>query len=283
MKKILIPTDFSKNSKNAIRYALALFQETSCHFFLLYINVEGSDVREKTIYELGTNIMVKKEAKSISQKLKDLEQFVTSISSKKEYHQVTIIREEGYFLKNIRKHIREKEIELIVMGTRGASELKEFFMGTRSGDVITKVESDVLVVPDNAEFKGFMNVVFSVDFEINYDDKTLKKIVDIIPSKMAQIKMLYVTKSEIKLMNKVALQQKKLVQRLSQILPNPISLERVVSRKVEDGVQVFAESSNADLIIMISKDYGLLQELFLDTTVEEVSFNTRIPLLSLQG
>ncbi|MFT6994773.1 MAG: hypothetical protein ACJA1P_001511, partial [Maribacter sp.] len=62
MKKILIPTDFSKNSKNAIRYALALFQETSCHFFLLYINVEGSDVREKTIYELGTNIMVKKEA-----------------------------------------------------------------------------------------------------------------------------------------------------------------------------------------------------------------------------
>ncbi|MFT6795782.1 MAG: nucleotide-binding universal stress UspA family protein [Maribacter sp.] len=283
MKKILIPTDFSKNSKNAIRYALALFQETSCHFFLLYINVEGSDVREKTIYELGTNIMVKKEAKSISQKLKDLEQFVTSISSKKEYHQVTIIREEGYFLKNIRKHIQEKEIELIVMGTRGASELKEFFMGTRSGDVITKVESDVLVVPDNAEFKGFMNVVFSVDFEINYDDKTLKKIADIIPSKMAQIKMLYVTKSEIKLMNKVALQQKKLVQRLSQILPNPISLERVVSRKVEDGVQVFAESSNADLIIMISKDYGLLQELFLDTTVEEVSFNTRIPLLSLQG
>lgn len=283
MKKILIPTDFSKNSKNAIRYALALFQETSCHFFLLYINVEGSDVREKTIYELGTNIMVKKEAKSIGEKLKDLEQFVTSISSKKEYHQVTIIREEGYFLKNIRKHIQEKEIELIVMGTRGASELKEFFMGTRSGDVITKVESDVLVVPDNAEFKGFMNVVFSVDFEINYDDKTLKKIADIITSKMAQIKMLYVTKSEIKLTNDLTLHQKQLKQRLSQILPNTISLERAVSRKVEDGVQVFAESSNADLIIMISKDYGLLQQLFLDTTVEEVSFNTRIPLLSLQG
>jgi|AntAceMinimDraft_5_1070358.scaffolds.fasta_scaffold01684_7 nucleotide-binding universal stress UspA family protein len=282
MKKILIPTDFSKNSKNAIRYALALFSEIPCHFFLLYVNVEGSDVREKTIYELGTNIMVKRESKSVSQKLKDLEQFVTSISSKKEYHQVTMIREKGYFLKNIRKHIEEKEIELIVMGTRGASELKEFFTGTRSGDVITKVESDVLVVPDKAQFKGFMNVVFPVDFEIKYSDTTLKKIASIITSKTAQLQILYVTKSEIKLVNDLMAQQKQLVQRLSQLLPNPIRLERVVSRKVEDGVQVFAESASADLIIMISKDYSLLRQLFLDTTVEEVSFNTRIPLLSLQ-
>lgn len=283
MKKILIPTDFSKNSKNAIRFALNLFKETSCHFFFLYVNVEGSDFTEKPIYKFGTNILVEKESKAISQKLKDLEKFITSISSKKEHNHFTTIREDDYFLKSIRKHIKENEIELIVMGTQGASELKEFFIGTRSGDVITKVECDVLVVPNKAKFKDFTQVVFPVDFEVVYGEAILRKIANIVTSEKAQIKLLYVTKSQIPLLDKVDLQQKQLVQRLSKILPNPVSFHRIVSRKVEEGVRVFAESLSADLIIMISKDYGLLQKLFLDTTVEEVSFDTNIPLLSLQG
>lgn len=283
MKKILIPTDFSKNSKNSIRYAVDLFKENPCQFFILYINIEGSNITEKPVYEFGTNVLVEIEPKAISHKLKDLEKFIASLSSKKEHHHFTTMREQGYFLTTIRKHIQEKEIDLIIMGTRGASELKEFFIGTRSGDVITKVECDVLVVPDKAKFKNFKQVVIPIDFEVDFDDSILKKIASNINSEKAQIKLLYVTKSQIPLFEEIELQQKQLVQRLSEKLPNPISFHRVVSKQIEDGIQIFAESMNADLIIMISKDYGLIQRSFLDTTVEEVSFNTSIPLLSLQG
>lgn len=283
MKKILIPTDFSKNSKNSIRYAVDLFKENPCQFFILYINIEGSNITEKPVYEFGTNVLVEIEPKAISHKLKDLEKFIASLSSKKEHHHFTTMREQGYFLTTIRKHIQEKEIDLIIMGTRGASELKEFFIGTRSGDVITKVECDVLVVPDKAKFKNFKQVVIPIDFEVDFDDSILKKIASNINSEKAQIKLLYVTKSRMPLFEEIELQQKQLVQRLSEKLPNPISFHRVVSKQIEDGIQIFAESMNADLIIMISKDYGLIQRSFLDTTVEEVSFNTSIPLLSLQG
>lgn len=283
MKKILIPTDFSKNSKNSIRYAVDLFKENPCQFFILYINIEGSNITEKPVYEFGTNVLVEIEPKAISHKLKDLEKFIASLSSKKEHHHFTTMREQGYFLTTIRKHIQEKEIDLIIMGTRGASELKEFFIGTRSGDVITKVECDVLVVPDKAKFKNFKQVVIPIDFEVDFDDSILKKIASNINSEKAQIKLLYVTKSQMPLFEEIELQQKQLVQRLSEKLPNPISFHRVVSKQIEDGIQIFAESMNADLIIMISKDYGLIQRSFLDTTVEEVSFNTSIPLLSLQG
>ncbi|MGB3151779.1 MAG: universal stress protein [Maribacter sp.] len=283
MKKILIPIDFSQNSKNSIRYALGLFQETPCHFFLLYINIGGSDFTEKPIYEFGTNILVEKEPKSINQKSMDLEKFIASIPTKKEHHQFTTIREQGYFLKTIRNHIQEKDIELIIMGTRGASELKEFFTGTRSGDVITKVESDVLVVPNKAKYKGFRKVIFPIDLEVSYDDSILKKISGYVTSEQTEMQLLYVTKSQIPLFEDVEKQGNRLMQRLSKKLSGPIGFHRVVSRKVEDGIQIFAESLSADLIIMISKDYGLFQRLFLDTTVEEVSFDTKIPLLSLQG
>lgn len=283
MKKILIPTDFSDNSKNAIRYALQLFKEKPCHFFILYVNIDGSGFTEKPVYKFGTNVVVEKKSKNIAIKLKELKVFMASISTDKKRHHFTTISESGHFLKSVRQQILEKEIELIVMGTKGASELKEFFTGTRSGDVITKVECDVLVVPDGTTFTAFSQVVFPVDFEITYNAITLKKIAELIPSEKVPIKLLYVTKSEIPLLKQVKLHQEQLIRQIATILPNPISFHRVVSKKVEEGILVFAKNTNADLIIMISKDYGLLQKLFLDTTVEEVSFDTSIPLLSLQG
>lgn len=283
MKKILIPTDFSQNSKNAIRYSLDMLTDVPCHFFFLYVNVEGSDLTEKPLYTFGTNIVVETKPKAIDKKLQDLEKFISSISSKKKHHRFTTIRENGYFLQSIRRHIKAKEIDLIVMGTRGASELKEFFMGTRSGDVITKIESDVLVIPDNAKFKDFAQIVLSVDFQLSYSEETLKKITNVISSEQTRINVLYVTKSQMPIFEKVAKQQKQLLDRLSKELPNPISFHRIISKKAEEGVKSFSENLNADLIIMISKDYGLLQKLFRDTTVEEVSFDTKIPLLSLKG
>lgn len=283
MKKILIPTDFSDNSKNAIRYALELFKEKPCHFFIMYVNIEGSDFIEKPLYKFGTNVVIEKKPKNLAIKLKELKDFMASISTAKTQHHFTTISERGHFLKSIRQQILEKEIELIVMGTKGASELKEFFMGTRSGDVITKVACDVLVVPEGAIFNDFAQVVFPVDFEVTYDDNTLKKMARLITSGKTPIKLLYVTKSQISLLKQVKLQRELLLQRIEAILPNPISFHRVVSKKVEEGILIFTKSVHADLIIMISKDYGLLQKLFLDTTVEEVSFDTTIPLLSLQG
>lgn len=52
---------------------------------------------------------------------------------------------------------------------------------------------------------------------------------------------------------------------------------------MEKTVLDFAQSISADIIIMVSKDHGILHKQILDTTVEEVSFDTHIPLLSLQG
>lgn len=72
MKKTLIPTDFSTNSKNAMRYAIALFYGTPCHFYSLYVHVDGTDDIKKPIYAMGTNILVEKQLITIGQRLKGL-------------------------------------------------------------------------------------------------------------------------------------------------------------------------------------------------------------------
>lgn len=283
MKQILIPIDFSENSKNAIRYAVDLFMESPSHFFLLFVNMEGSNYIKKPVYNFGTNILIESEPISIAQKLEDLKKYAQSISSKNEGNHFSTLLEDGYFLESIRKQILTNNIELTVMGTKGASEMKEFLVGTRAGDVISKVECDVLIVPDKCVYKGFKEVVFSSDLATFYSTDTINTISKIVTSETTKIRVLHVTKSSIPLTGELQVQKKKLMKLLFKELPNPISFHSLASKNVENAIQIFAQSFNVELIIMVSKDYNMLQKLFLDTTVEEVSFETQIPILSLQG
>ncbi len=128
------------------------------------------------------------------------------------------------------------------MGTRGASEIKEFFMECHAGDVLTKVECDVLIVPDEASYQEFKQVILPIDFETDVSDLILKKIVSTIGSEKAEIKLLYVTKSDIPLFKNVEIQQQQLRERLSKTIANPVSFHRVVSQKIEDGVRIFSKT-----------------------------------------
>ena len=52
MRKILLPTDFSENSWNAIKYALHYFKEDVCHFYL--INTYTPIIYQVEYMEIGT-------------------------------------------------------------------------------------------------------------------------------------------------------------------------------------------------------------------------------------
>lgn len=283
MKKVLIPTDFSEISKNAMRYAMDLFNTMPCHFYLLYVNIEGLDYKPKPIYKFGTNILVEKGSRSFDQRLNDFVAYAKTNSPNKEIHQFTSVHEKGYFLKSIRKYIQREKIELIVMGTGGASQLKEFLMGSNAGDVITKVGCDILVIPNSATYDGYEEVVFPIDFALSYSDDILIGLSNVVISKTARIRVLHVTKSDDGLTDEEQSRKENLLIRLGESLPNPISFHKIQQRNVENAILRFAQSVMADLIVMVSKDYNFLQKQFLDTTVEEVSFDTRIPLLSIQG
>ncbi len=283
MKNILIPINFSETSLNAIYYAMALFKDIHCRFTLLYVNIDGLDHRRKPLYDLGTNILVEKEPLSIDRKLKDLEKSLRSISLDKKRHRFITVQEKGYFLESIRKHVQKNKVELIIMGTKGASQLVEFFMGSNAGDVITKVECDVLVIPQKAQYQGFTEVMIPVDFSLTYSDDIFKGISNIITSKTTLIRVFHAAKSEKPLSSGERVRKENLMQSLTELLPNPISFHLSISKNVENAVLDFAKEMAADLIIMISKDHGFLHKQFFDTTVEEVSFGTDVPLLSLQG
>ena len=160
MKRILIPTDFSENSWNAIKYGLALFQDSKNTFYLLHVNPipaysgAGSSVRA------ASRMMDEALLKSNKE---DLDEIITKIKELPFNTEHTFISysTHDYFIDCIKREVQDKTIDLIIMGTKGASGIKEITLGSNTGDVITRVKCPLLAVPENASIFNTLRNRFS--------------------------------------------------------------------------------------------------------------------------
>ncbi len=277
MKNILLPTDFSKNSWNAIQYALAFFKKSSCNFYLLHVTsisnyaggespiIPTSNTIEKTLLKHA-----KLELQKLVQKIKKLQ-----ISSN---HNFITLSSYDYFIDAVRNHISEKNIDLIVMGTKGATGLKEAIIGSNTGDLITKVKCPVLVVPEKAVYHTLKEIAFPTDYNLFYQAKILDGISDLVKAHDAVIRILHVAKKNKTL---TAFQNENKDYLNDFFMDEKHSFHKVTNKKIEAGIQCFVESRDIDMIIMIAKNLNFFQQILFKPTVEEISYHTEVPFLVL--
>src|SRR5690606_9765636 len=136
MKTILLPTDFSENSWNAITYALNLFEKTTCTFYLLHVNSSSYVMANDSPY-IQTDYFVENTfTKPSKLQLKNtLKRILQEFPDNKNHHFFTLT-DYNFFIESIRKHVHEKQIDMIVMGTKGATGLKKLIVGSNAADVI---------------------------------------------------------------------------------------------------------------------------------------------------
>ncbi|NNE76243.1 MAG: universal stress protein, partial [Pricia sp.] len=185
MKTILIPTDFSQNAWNALEYAVKLFQDVPCTFYILHIG----DLKDSSVKGNSFIMPAKKIDDLITKKLSDLFERIRKLHINKRHHFIAV-QDYGNILNTIRKQVDDKNIDLIVMGTKGASGLKKAIIGSNTGDVITKVACNVLVVPDRAVIVPPRDVAFPTDYNIFYSYPILEAISEIFTLSQANLRVL---------------------------------------------------------------------------------------------
>jgi nucleotide-binding universal stress UspA family protein len=277
MKNILLPTDFSENSWNAIVYAINFYKKDSCTFYLL--NVGGfSSIVTDTPYIPDASVLEEAYINPAKIKLREILKRISLEFPANKKHKFYLLAEYSYLIDAIRKHVKEKKIDSIVMGTKGASGLKEKTLGSNAGDVITKVVCTTLIVPENAVFKDLKEVAFPTDFVQYFNAQTLAPISEIIEKKEASLRILHVSKKEA-VLNMDQQNNKSL---LEDLLHNyNYSFHTLTNKKVENAVQCFVESRDIDMIVIVAKNLNYFQQLFFHSKVEKISYHTRVPFLVL--
>jgi len=277
MKNILLPTDFSKNSWNAIQYALAFFKKSSCNFYLLHVTsisnyaggespvIPTSATIEKTLLK-----QAKLELQKLLKKIRTLEESVN--------HNFITLSSYDYFIDALRNQITEKNIDLVVMGTKGATGLKEAIIGSNTGDLITKVKCPVLVVPEKAVYHSLKEIAFPTDYNLFYQSKILNGISDLVKAHDAIIRILHVAKKNDQL-TEFQTENKEYLNDF--FADENHSFHKVTNKKIEAGIQCFVESRDIDMIIMVAKNLNFFQQILFKPTVEEISYHIEIPFLVL--
>ncbi len=277
MKQILIPTDFSDNAWNALKYGLELFKKSKCTFYLLHVDPLPPYSGTGTAFHAASKNLENNILEDARAKLRELIDRIEKLPLNAKHTFVTIAISD-FFVDTIKREAEEKKIDFIIMGTKGATGLKKVTMGSNTGDVITKVKCPLLAVPENAVYSKPKEIAFPMDFYLGYDVKVLDVLIELALLNKAALRILHVSKKG----EELSEEQSKNKDFLEDYLMNvEHSFHFVSGTKLEVAVQCFVESRNIDMIAMVAKNLNYFQRILFRPSVEQISYHTEIPFLVL--
>lgn len=276
MKTILIPTDFSEDSWNALAYAVGMFRDKPCHWYIVHVgNLRQSSVKGNS-FTLPSGPIVS----SIKEKFDYLFQRIAQLTINPKHHFIAL-QDYGNFVHVLRKTVEEKKIDLIVMGTKGASGIKETVVGSNTGDVITKVPCNLLVIPEKARLGIPVEIAFPTDYNIFYSHPILQTISEILDINKANLQVMHVSSRQ-KSLNPLQKKNKAYLEDyLEELFAKSHSFHTLKGKNVKTAIETFTKTENIDMVVMVAKNLNFLQQLFFDSTIEKLSFHTTVPLMVL--
>jgi len=192
MRQILIPTDFSENAMNAIKYALELFKYERSEFYFMHA-YEDEVYNDKALSTRDTFEAVLRVVSKKSQKnLEDILKIVKEISPNPR-HNYNIISAYNSLVDEADIIVDGKNIDIIVMGTRGETNDKKLTFGSHTLQVLKYVQCPVLSIPENFKYAQPKHILFPTNYLIPYKRRDLKLLCEMAIPFRAKIDMLYVT------------------------------------------------------------------------------------------
>ena len=276
MKHILIPTDFSRNAWNAIEYTMAFFAKTPVHIHLVHISYGAELEKDEDLHSnglaLATSGLMTKEMR-----LLDLKRKIETLFPRNEFIiDVSVIN--SFFVEGIKKAVQEYNIDLIIMGTKGASSVRNVTLGSHTGSVITRVKCPVFVIPEKAEFHSPDNFALPTDFNILYRHRILNTLLEVADVHNSTIKVLRVANEDRPLNEEQEKNRNFLIDALG---GRDYSFHLVKSPRLEEGLQTFIDIMDIQVVAMIAKNLNFFQRLLLKPTVAKISYHTEVPFLVL--
>ena len=276
-KRILIPTDFSKNALNAIRFALDLYGKLNCEFYFLNVfRLDGYSTNNLSIPEPGSGEYEAAKGKSEENFVKLLDMIeLHQDNVKHSYHTISTF---NFLSEALKQTVAEKDIDLIVMGTQGATSAKEVIFGSNTVNVMEKIrECPVIAVPEHVRFSPPKEIVFPTDYKTDYKRKELVYLIEIAKMHKASIRVLYVHKrpdvTETQEINKTL---------LGAILEETEhSFHNLSHNEVSEGLTLFVASRNSDMIAFINRKHFFFGSVFSRPLVKEIGYNATVPILAL--
>ena len=276
MIKILLPTDFSKASLNAIEYALNFASGGNAKFIFYHSFIPFNSALS------GTPEYNRKEIIKVEQELKiRIEKLKFKMIEKFPDVAIEICIDKGAKTRQIISYSKKNKIDLIIMGTTGASGLKEIILGSVTVDIIAKSECPVLAVPSNYKHRSIQKMLMPTNYAL-HDLIALKFLFQFSVTKNAAIHFLHILQKGKPSVKDTELMEafKKTINSLLKKRNKEFSLHQ--GDDAEQSISRLVKKEKINLTVMTTiKRKSFIDRFFNSSLTKKMACHTRIPLLAI--
>ena len=273
MKRILLPTDFSDNAFEAIRYTLLVHKDVECTFYLFHTYTPPVYQTEYIIGspgQIGLGDVLQEAAMTRLERLK------TRLEDQFENPNHTIMVHTAFntLLGEIAETVEAENIDLIVMGTKGATGAKEILFGTNTVHVIKKAKCPVVAVPPKFGYEAPKEILFPTDYEIEYQKEKMEPLLAIAEEHKSRINVMHVRAGY----DLNAVQEKHKAQ-LEKLLGSTAIFHEVPDNGIIAAVNEFQLKTEINLLVMVQNKHTFLERLFIEPVIKKIGFHVTIPFM----
>jgi nucleotide-binding universal stress UspA family protein len=183
LKKILFPTDFSKNAQRALPLAAKIASLTGSEI-ILYHTVYGTLDRPDFVHD---------REKAINDANQQIDKLITDLRKDSQYKKLEIstILQSGPPTTGLLEKANKYNTDLIVMGTKGVTRNRNVIFGSVASATIVKSEIPVLVVPPGSSLDDLKHIAFTTDYHEG-DLQALQQAIELAKSLKSSIDIIHV-------------------------------------------------------------------------------------------
>lgn len=263
MLKIVVPVDFSENSRKALYLANNLVEKVGGMLYLVtvFLPVGGT-------YSILQGLTMKKSENiktALQGQLSSLAAEICTLPVK-----VSVI--EGDTVEGILYHTKQMNADLIIMGTKGKSDVSNVFMGSNAVSVIQRSTVPVITVPVNSQVRNIEKVIYASDIE-NFQEE-FAYIYSFAQKAQWPIEIVHALKRpdmESSIRNKIGEEHQKQV-------------NFIHAQEDESLLQTLIRALNSQksaLLVMFTHKRTFLERLFHVSQTKDISYGLDLPLMAV--
>jgi len=274
MKRILVPTDFSTSAKNAVAYAIQLAKKTNSE--LLFFHSVYSLIKDEKMIRSYAKEYAKIKLKAEYKIRKDIENIYKKLHIKMNPDKVSfLVRFDTSPITDILNLVSEKKIDLIIIGTNGATGLKKVLFGSNTSQVISKANVPVLAIPMRHSYHPVKEIIYATDLEnVTKELNRLKPIGKQLNAKITSVHFEYGWAKNKKELNNIKAIEKSKTNYHSQ----KVSLETPLIEPLKK----YMKKRTKSILCMFHESKKGITKLLLGSNTEGLSMGLKMPLLSIQ-
>lgn len=269
---ILVLTDFSEHARNAIYFALKAFPPDAYNYIMLHCYPRIHTTADVTI--------------SLSEKMR-IESYQALDNEERRIGSELGIRFAcekmaylGFLNEAVNYVAKERHPDLVVMGTKGETGLPAILLGSHASSLIKATHIPLLIVPEEARFNGFKQLVLAADLKTLSKPEHLEPLKEIADQFDSTLTILNVVKDGEAGKEKHSIEAQSLRAKFAE---EKIEFAYVHDSNTEHGIAQYVHNNPCDLLVVVERNRTFIVDLFHKSVSRNLALHGETPLLILHA